>query len=383
MADEVYLDHAATTPVHPEAAELACKVMTERYGNPSSLHRKGLEAEGIVKESRRTLAEALEAEPGEIVFTSGGTEGNNLALKGAARARSGRGRHIVTSAIEHPSVLRALADLEEEGFSVTRVAVDKEGIVDPERVAEAVTEKTILVSVMQVNNEVGSIQPIAEIAAQVKRIRPDLLVHVDGVQGFGKIRLSPGQAGVDLYTLSGHKFGAPKGVGALYVRKGVQLRPLFGGGEQERGLRSGTENVPGIAALALAARLALSGREEAHRRMQELRSLLIDELLAIEGAEVNGPRAPERAAPHIVSFSFRGVRGEVLVHALEARGVYVSTGSACSSRRATKSHVLTALDLDDEAVEGSIRVSLSPASRREDVVRAASAFRSALAELRR
>lgn len=381
MQREIYLDHAATTLVFPQVVEAMTQAMLGAYGNPSSLHRKGIEAESILKETRSLISKRLGVSAGEIVFTSGGTEGNALAIKGAARARRRRGRHLITSAIEHSSVLNACRDLESEGFTVTYLPVDAEGRVSPADAAAAVTDETTLISVMLVNNEIGTIQPVAAISEAVRRRKRDVLVHVDAVQAFGKLPVLPQALGIDLLTISGHKVHGPKGIGAVYVRKGVQLQSLFGRGSQEGGLRPGTENVPGIAGLGAA--LKVLGQDDPHKRkrLYELKQRLIDGLLAIEGARLNGAKG-EESAPHIANFSFPGVRGEVLLHALEERGVYVSTGSACSSRKAEVSHVLKALGLPEEALESSIRISLSLMTTQEEIDRAVAAIEDAVSALR-
>lgn len=382
MQREIYLDHAATTPGLPQVAEAMRRALLDAYGNPSSLHRKGIEAEAILKETRERIAQRLGVSTAEIVFTSGGTEGNALAIMGAARARRRRGDHIITTAIEHSSVLNVCRALEDEGFSVTYLPVDGHGRVDPDEAAAAVTDRTTLVSVMLVNNEIGTIQPVAAIGQAIRRRKQDVLVHVDAVQAFGKIPVRPRELGADLVTLSGHKIHGPKGVGALYRRKSVPLAPLFGQGSQEGGVRPGTENVPGIAGLGAALRELDAGDDTARRtRLYALRRRLIDGILSIDGARLNGPDG-EAAAPHIANFSFPGVRGEVLLHALEERGVYVSTGSACTSRKAGPSHVLQALGLTEEYLEGSIRVSLSYLTTEEEIDSAIAAFRESVNTLR-
>lgn len=381
MQRVIYLDHAATTPGLPQVAQAMSQALLEAYGNPSSLHRKGIEAESILKETRGLIARRLGVTPSEVVFTSGGTEGNALAIKGVAKARERRGRHIITSAIEHSSVLNACRSLEEEGYKVTYLPVDREGRINPEEAARAVTGETTLISVMLVNNEIGTIQPVADIAESVRLRKRDVLVHVDAVQAFGKVPVLPREMGVDLLTISAHKIHGPKGVGALYCRKGVPLVTLFGKGSQEGGLRSGTENVPGIAGMG-AALMALEEEFSVRRaHMYEMRQRLIDGLLTIEGAMLNGPMG-EEAAPHIANFSFPGVRGEVLLHALEERGVYVSTGSACTSRNNQVSHVLKALGLSQEALDSSIRVSIAATTTQDEIDEAISAFHQAVSVLR-
>ncbi|NLJ33261.1 MAG: cysteine desulfurase, partial [Firmicutes bacterium] len=275
MKREVYLDNSATTQVRPEVAAAVMETMTRWYGNPSSLHQKGLEAEGLVEEAREAVARSLCVQRDTIYFTSGGTEANNLALWGAARARARRGRHIITTAIEHPSVLNVCGRLREEGYDITLLPVDGAGILQPEELRAHLRPETILLSTMQVNNEIGSIQPLAEIGAVLREEGSDLLWHVDAIQGFGKLPLKPRELGIDLLSLSGHKFHGPKGVGALYVAEDVHLKPLFAGGGQEGALRSGTENVPGIVGLGLAAKMAAAEREEAVAKMASLKELLL------------------------------------------------------------------------------------------------------------
>ena len=381
MQQEVYLDSAATTRVFPEVAAQVHEVLTEAYGNPSSLHRKGLEAERLVRQAREGIAHGLGAQPTEIVFTSGGTEGNHLAIKGAARARARRGKHLITTQIEHESVLSAFRELEEEGFSRHEDTPHADGLIDPESVARAVTEETTLISVMAVNNEVGAVQPLAEIAKAARERANDVLVHADAVQAFLKVPLHPQRMGIDLVTISGHKFHAPKGVGAVYVRRGVRVKPLVSGGGQEGGVRSGTENVAGIVGMGVAAAL-LAAEGEAYRdRLAALRAQFLEELTAaVPDVYVNSP-APPHGAGHIVNVSFPGVRGEVLLHELAAHGVYVSTGSACSSRRG-ESHVLAAMGVPRERLESSIRVSFSALSTSEEIHRAVQVFDAAVRRLR-
>lgn len=365
MEREVYLDNGATTRVREEVAAVVLEAMTRQYGNPSSLHRKGIEAERLVQGARETIARSLGVSSAEIYFTSGGTEANNLALQGAARARSRRGKHIITTAIEHPSVLNTCARLAEEGFRVTYLPVDAQGVIDPEELRANLTSETILVSTMFVNNEIGSVQPLDRIAAVLREGGREILWHVDAIQGYGKLPLKPRELGIHLVSISGHKLHAPKGTGALYVAGNVSLKPLFGGGEQEQGLRSGTENVPGIAGLGRAAALAQAEQPGASARMKALKERLVAGILErVPDARLNGP---QEGAPHIANISFPGVRGETLIHALEEIGIYVSTGSACSSRQAKPSHVLTALGLSREEIAGALRFSLAPGNGEEEI----------------
>lgn len=377
----MYLDNSATTPIGAAARQAMLDALDRTYGNPSSLHRKGLEAERVVKASREKIARVLGADPAEIVFTSGGTEGNNLALRGAAKGLARRGNHIITSSIEHSSVIKTCLDLAAEtGAEVTKLPVDGEGRVNPKDVEEALRPDTIVVSVMLVSHELGTIQPVEEIGRLVSaRRRHDRapLFHVDAVQGLGKIPVSPRSLRADLITVSAHKIGGPKGTGALYIRRGAPVRPLFTGGDQEGGLRPGTENVPGIAAMGAAAKEAERRRVEEGSRLQSLRrQFLADLLTALPDTVVNGPR-DGGAVPHIVSLSFPGIRGETLVHALADKNIYVSTGSACHSRRTEVSHVLSALRIPRQLAEGTIRVSMSYDTKAEHM----RALTDALADL--
>ena len=381
----IYLDNAATTRVYPETADAIASAMLEAYGNPSSPHAKGLEAERLVKESRRTIAALLGVSPDEVVFTSGATESNNLALKGAARARARRGRHVVVSRIEHSSVINAARDLEDEGFEITWVDPDEAGCVRSESVLTALRSDTILVSVMAVNNETGSIQPLAEIVRRVKEAAPGALVHTDAVQAFCKLPFQPGSLGVDLASVTGHKFHGPKGTGALYVRKGVPLKPLMGGGEHERGLRSGTENVPGIVGFAAAARISTAQGDKARERWRSFRAYMIDRLLRIPKTRLNGPKSVEGAGAHILNVSFGGIPGEVLVQALSQAGLYVSTGSACTSKAGEPregSHVLRAMGVPEPFLTGAIRISFSFMTTQDEVERACSIIEETVSRLR-
>ena len=372
---EVYLDNSATTRVEPEVVEAMSHAAAVAYGNPSSPHRKGLDAERLVREARAAVARALGGvDDRTVLFTSGGTEANNLAVFGTARAAGRAGRHVVTTAVEHSSVLEACLALKHEGFDVTVLPVDAEGRVRLEELEAALRDDTVLVSVMHVNNEVGTVQPVAEIAELIRRRRRGgryPVLHVDAVQSLGKLPLRPLDWGVDLMTVSAHKIHGPKGVGALYVAEGVRLAPLLYGGDQQGGLRPGTENVPGIAGFGKAVELTLAAMADgAVQRMAALRVRLLDGLRSgFADARVNGPTEPERAAPHILNVGFADVRGEVLVHALAERGIYVSTGSACHSRRGVVSHVIRALGVPERYAQGTLRISLSRHTTPEDIDR--------------
>lgn len=377
MEREVYLDNCATTRATPAVVEAMARALVEDFGNPSSLHRKGLAAERFLSTARETLMAALGASAGEIIFTSGGTEANNLAIRGVAAARSGR--HLVTTALEHPSVLNAVLVLEKQGFEVTRLAPDRQGLVTAHQVEAALRPDTFLVSVMHVNNEVGSVQPVAEIAACLAD-RKRIVFHVDAVQSFTKLPLDLDRVPIDLLSLSAHKIHGPKGVGLLYARRGVGIEPLLAGGRQERGLRPGTENVPGIAGFEAAVRAVGAGQVHA-AAMATLRHLLCRLVVdQVPGAALNGPDPGDPgAAPHIANFSVAGIPSEMLVHHLEDRGFYVSTGSACSSRHPEPSHVLAAMGLPPERISSAIRVSLSRFNTEAEIT----SFALALADISR
>ena len=377
----IYLDNSATTHPLPDVIRVVQDVMDNIYGNPSSLHRLGLEAERLLTQARQIAAEQLGVLKSEIVFTSGGTESNNMAIKGAAWQYRERGRHLITTEIEHASVYQVFQQLEEQGFSVTFLQPEHLGRVTAEQVASALRDDTILVSMMAVNNEIGTVQPIADVAELLHQ-RTKTLLHVDAVQAFGKVALPAQLAGIDLLSLSGHKFHAPKGTGLLYVREGVSLQPLHAGGGQENGLRSGTENVPAIVGLAKAMQISRKHGEVYQRQWWKWKQLFINELSKIAGAALNGDLSETGGAPHIVSVSFPGVKGEVLLHALEKRGVFVSTKSACSSKRSVPSRVLAACGLSNEAAEGTLRISMGQQTEAHHVEQAISAITDTVKQIR-
>ncbi len=379
---EIYLDHAATTWVYPEAAQAALDAMRTDFGNPSSMHKKGVEAEHIIRDGAKKIAALLKAKEKEIFFTSGGTESNNWALMGAAAAHARRGRRIVTSAAEHASVLEPLKRLEELGFEIVRIGVDKDGIVNADKLREAVNEETILVSIMTVNNETGSLQPIRELSRAAKEKNASLLFHTDAIQAYGKYEISPTAFGVDMMSISGHKIHAPKGVGVLYVREKARILPLIYGGGQQRSMRSGTDNVPGVAAFAAASQKIYSTRKENEAKMRALKKRLEDGLLSIEGTASNTPKG-ELSAPHILNVSFEGIKSEVLLHSLEEKGVYISSGSACSSHKNTPSPALKAMGLDNARVESSVRFSLCETTSEEEIDAAVRAVQESVPILRR
>ena len=364
---EVYLDNAATTRVSPAARDAVLAELTDNYGNPSSLHRKGSEAERLLRGARETIAEGLRVKEKEIYFTSGGTESNNWAILGGAKARIRQGKHVITSAIEHPSVSESFRRLEQEGFELTVLPVDKEGFIRPSDLAAAVRPDTVLISLMAVNNEIGTIEPVRELAESAKSVNPSLLFHVDAVQAFGKIPLAPKSWKVDLMTGSSHKIHGPKGSGFLYISENVRILPLIQGGGQEKGLRSGTENMPGIAGFGAAAAESLAMLDENAAYMRHVRSRLKEGLISLPDVTLNGPADDLQAAPHLLSATFKGVRSEVLLHALEENGIYVSSGSACSSHKREMSPVLKAIGLEKQAAESTLRFSLCRYNTEEEM----------------
>lgn len=361
MIQEIYLDNSATTRVCREAAEKALYMMTECYGNPSSLHSKGFAAEKEVSAARAVIAEKLSAQPGEIYFTSGGTESDNIAILGAAYAKKRFGNRIVTTSIEHPAVLNTMAQLEKEGFEVIYVQPEADGNIPAEKFADVIDSKTILVSVMAVNNETGAVLPLKEIAAIIKRKKAPALFHTDAVQAFCKIPLSPKRLGLDLISVSGHKVHAPKGVGALYVKNGVRILPHSFGGGQEKNLRPGTEGVPLICAFGAAVKNMAPEREN-EKKVREVQACLLERLSEMPEVVLN---SPENALPYIVNLSAGRVRAETMLHFLAEKGIYVSSGSACG--KAKPSHVLEAMALSKMRIDTSIRVSLCAENTKEEI----------------
>ena len=380
---EIYLDNAATTRCSERAAEAVRSALTGDYGNPSSLHRKGMEAERIVKQARNGIAKTIKAKEKEILFTSGGTESNNLAVIGSALANRRAGNKILTTAVEHPSVRNPMLYLKEMGFDVRFLPVDEEGRLHLDALAAEADEETILLSMMHVNNEIGTIEPVHEAAEILKRKNPKALFHVDAIQSYGKLPIHPEKAGVDLLSVSAHKIAGPKGTGFLYIREKTKLIPQILGGGQQWALRSGTENVPGIAGLYCAAEDAASYREKHAASVRTLRNLLIRKLSEIEGIAINGGKTEETASPYIVSVSVSGVRSEVLLHALEEEGVYVSAGSACSSNKPAVSETLKAIGLPKELLDSTIRISFSFATTEEEILAASDAMKRLIPQLRR
>ena len=382
---EAYLDNAATTKVSTAVMEKMNQVFLTDFGNPSSMHQKGMDAEQYIKEAKRQIADTLKCEPSELVFTSGGTESNNMALIGTALANKRAGNHIITTRIEHASVYQPLLFLEELGFNVTFAPVDEDGRVKIDELAEAVTDETILVSVMYVNNEIGCVEPIAEIAKRIKEKNPKVLFHVDAIQAYGKMKIQPAKEGIDLLSVSGHKIHGPKGSGFLYIKNKTMIKPILHGGGQEKGMRSGTENVPAIAGLSQAAKDMYANLEANRKHLFALKERLAERLSKVEGVSLNG--IPEEGilatAPHVLSVSFAGIRSEVLLHALEERGVYVSSGSACSSNHPDISGTLVAIGVKKELLDATLRFSFSVTTTTEEVDYAADCVETLLPQLRR
>lgn len=383
---EAYLDNAATTKPFDEVRELVSEVMGTEYGNPSSLHRKGVEAEKRIREAADAVAATLKCDRKNIIFTSGGTESNNMAVIGGSMAGRRRGRHIVTTCFEHAAVYEPCRYLEEFfDFEVTYVPVDGMGHVDPEQLRSSIREDTVLVSVMYVNNEVGAVLDIAGLGAAVKESGRDILFHVDAIQAYGKLKINPKRLGIDLLSVSSHKIHGPKGVGFLYAADGVRLHPLIHGGGQQRGWRSGTENVPGIAGLGLAASMMYQDHDRVREQLYTRKEYLIRRLMEIDGVTIHAcdPAAVRDTAPHIISAGIEGVKSEVLLHALEEKGVYVSSGSACSSNHPGISSSLKAVGVKDSLLESTIRFSLSVHTTEEELNYAVEQIKELLPVLRR
>ncbi|GGB27321.1 aminotransferase V [Lentibacillus populi] len=374
----IYLDNSATTKPYPEVIKSFQQVSESYFANPSSIHQFGGEAEKLLLKAKEQTAKILRVEPDEIIFTSGGTEGNNTAIKGIALEHQTRGKHIITSEIEHPSVLEACHALETLGFAVTYLPVNQNGLVSIADVKQAIRNDTILISIMHVNNELGSVQPIEEIGSIAKN-NPKLFFHVDDVQGLGKLPLKLKNSGIDLCTMSGHKIHGLKGTGILYVNKRTKLFPLFHGGHQERNIRSGTENLPGAVAMAKALRLISDKQKNNNGEMTKLRDYLRTELEKIHGVVIN---TPENAAPHIINFSVPGLKPEVIIHMLGEQQIYISTKSACSSKLTDESRILAACALDKVRTTSALRVSLSYDSTRQEVTAFLQALKKAVDQLK-
>lgn len=374
---EVYLDNSATTKIKEGVRDKMVHALSEDYGNPSSMHRLGVKAEQYMKDAAQIIAITLKVEPKEIIFTSGGTEANNLALIGTAMANKRRGNHIITTRIEHPSVHQPLVFLEQNGFEISFAPVDSTGKIIKEKLYEMIKDNTLMVSTMYVNNEIGAVQDIDELAVELRKRKKDLIYHVDAVQAFGKYRIYPKRQGIDLLSFSGHKIHGPKGIGALYVSDKIKINPILFGGGHQRGLRSGTENVPAIAGLGQAVEELYENHDQKMEHLYRLKQKFLQEVNKLEGATINGmPKecASEfameqikKTAPHIMNVSFSGVRSEVFLHALEDKGVYVSSGSACSSHHPTPSVTLSAIGLPKDLLDSTLRFSMSEMTTEEEI----------------
>lgn len=379
---EAYFDNSATTRCYPEVAEIVVKTMTEDFGNPSAMHLKGVEAEKYVREAAQTLAKILKVNEKEIIFTSGGTESNNLALFGGADANKRSGNHIITTSVEHAAVGQPAERLEQMGYEVTIVPVDHRGVVQLEALEKVLRPDTILVSTMYVNNEVGAVMPVEEIAKLVHEKSPKALYHVDAIQAFGKYRIYPKKAGIDMLSVSSHKIHGPKGVGFLYINEKARIQPQILGGGQQAGMRSGTDNVPGIAGLGVAAKMVYTDFDEKIEHMYQLKERLAEGFLKLPDVRLNGMEIRE-GAPQILSASFLGVRSEVLLHTLEEKGIYVSAGSACSSHKRKAAGTLSAMGMEAAQRESTLRFSFSEENTFEEVDYALEVIGQVLPMLRR
>ena len=355
---EAYLDNSATTRCLKEAVEVMVKAMEVDYGNPSSMHMYGIKAERYIKEAKETFVKLLKCQDKEIIFTSGGTESNNMAIIGAVMANKREGNHIIVSSVEHSSVKQPIRFLEEQGFRISYLPVDKNGLISLDDLKNELCDETIFVSTMYVNNEIGTVEPIEEMAKIIHGYNPDIIFHVDAIQAFGKYKIYPKKVGIDLLSVSGHKIHGPKGSGILYIRDKVKVKPLILGGGQQKGMRSGTENVPAIAGLGVATKLVYTNLDEKIDRLYNIKEKLVEAIKEIPGAVINGLTGRD-SAPHILSVSFDGIRSEVLLHALEDKGIYVSSGSACASNKPGLSSTLVAIGVDKSLLDSTIRFSFS------------------------
>lgn len=376
---DVYLDNSATTKPYKEVVDEMVYALTIDYANPSAVHKKGVEVEKNIKNIRQTIAKSIGCKDKEIIFTSGGTEANNTIIRGIANANKKRKNHIITTKIEHPSVLRTMEDLEDHGFEVTYLDVNNKGIVEIDDVKKAIKDNTMLISIMHVNNEIGSVQPIKEIGKYLTTLNEKIYLHVDAVQSFTKINFKPSRYNIDFMSVSGHKLHGPKGIGFMYIKDNNKIKPMLTGGGQEIGIRSGTENVAGIYGLGSAVKIITSDLNAKIEKINTLKNKLRDYIVEnIDDIKVN---SPEYGVCHILNISFRGVRGEVLLHHLAQQGVFISTGSACSSKK-KGSHVLNAIGLTPEEIDGAIRFSLSDMTTEEEINEAFEIVKRSVEELR-
>lgn len=379
---EAYLDNSATTKCSETVKDLVVQVMTGDYGNASSMHMKGVEAEQYIKNATKQIAKTLRCTEKEIIYTSGGTESNNMALIGTAMANKRAGMHLITTSVEHPSIKNTMVYLEEEGFRITYLKVDKDGIIDLKQLREAVDDETILVSLMMVNNEIGAVEPIEEAVKIIKEKNPKTLIHVDAIQAYGKYTIVPKRLGIDLLSVSGHKIHGPKGIGFLYIKEKTKIKPISYGGGHQKGMRHGTLNTPGIAGLGLAAEESYDKFEEKIDYLYGLKEFFVEQVAQIEGAHVNGKTGRD-SAPHIVSVSFEGVRSEVLLHALEDKKIYVSAGSACSTNHPALSNTLVNIGLPAKLQESTIRFSFCADTTKEELEYTLEALKELLPVLRK
>lgn len=379
---QAYLDNSATTVCEPGVVEKVVQMMSDVFGNPSAMHNKGVEAENYIKEAKEIIAKTLKVQEKEIIFTSGGTESNNLAIMGCGAANHRMGKHLITTKIEHPSVGNVMKHMEEEGFEVTYLPVDENGIVKLDKLREALRPDTMLVSVMYVNNEVGAVQPIEEIGQIVKANNRSTLFHVDAIQGYGKYRIHPKKMGIDLLSVSGHKIHGPKGIGFLYCDSKVKIKPILFGGGQQRDLRSGTENVPGIVGLAEAAKEIYTDFEEKMERLYDVKAYFVEKIEELDNVKINGLTG-KNSAPHVVSVSFPGIRSEVLLHSLEEREIYASAGSACASNKPAVSETLKAMNVPKEHLDSTLRFSFSVHTTKEEIDYCIEVLKGLLPMLRR
>lgn len=379
----IYLDNCATTKVRKEVLDKIYESFNDDFGNPSSLHRLGLKTEKKIKEVREIISDCLKVDSREIFFTSGGTESNNIAIQSIVNSSLRKGNHIITTKVEHPSVLNVMKSYEEKGLKVTYIDVDQYGRLDIEQMENSISEDTILISIIHVNNEIGIVQDIKRIKDLINVKKSKALLHLDGVQSFGKIDFNLKGLGVDTYSFSGHKVHGPKGIGGLYIRKGLNLNPIVFGGNQEQGLRSGTENVQGIIGLGEAVRIIATNHKKESQHVAELREYMVDKLnKEIEHIRINTP-LDSNSSPYILNVSFLYTRGEVLLHYLEEKDIYVSTGSACSSKGTDKSHVLQAIGLSDKEIEGAIRMCFSFETTKEDIDYVVESIKDAVEDIRK
>lgn len=376
---EIYFDNSATTRPYDEVASAVFDTMSNNYGNPSSLHKLGIEAERAVKTAKERVAAGIKANPSEILFTSGGTESDNIALFGTASAN--RGKHIISTPLEHPAIINTLGELRERGYKIDYTPVDSSGKVILKEFEKLIRPDTFLVTAMIVNNEIGTIEPIAEMAKILKSVNPRAVFHTDAVQGFGKVPINVDALGVDLVSLSAHKVHGPKGMGALYIRRGTKIKPIIYGGGQQQGMRSGTENVPGMVGFGIAAKIAATDLGKKIERMSSLKERLKNGILnSIDNVRIN---TPDNNAPHILNVSFGGTKAEVVLHSLEMQDIFVSSGSACSSHKKEPSYVLTEIGVPRKMIDGSIRFSLSEFSTEEDVDITVEALKKIIPRLRK